>query len=90
MNSLEIRAEEEAAARWAGCLDEVHGHIAGRFARSEQRQRARVYLQGLLSPIEHKMATRSCLVGRAGMKTWYATTCWISCERSWPIRRQWW
>ena len=54
MNSLEIRAEEEAAVRWAGCLDEVHGHIAGRFARSEQRQRARVYLQGLLSPIEHK------------------------------------
>jgi hypothetical protein len=43
MNSLEIRVEEEAASRWAGCLDEVHAHIAGRFARSEQRQRARAY-----------------------------------------------
>jgi SRSO17 transposase len=54
MNSREIQAEEEAAARWAGCLEEVHARIAGRFARSEQRQRARAYLQGLLSPIERK------------------------------------
>ncbi|SRR6266487_1020010 len=54
MNSQEIREEEEAAARWAGCLDEVHAHITGRFARSEQRGRARAYLQGLLSPIERK------------------------------------
>ena len=54
MNSQEIREEEEAAGRWAGCLDEVHAHIAGRFARSEQRSRARAYLQGLLSPIERK------------------------------------
>jgi SRSO17 transposase len=54
MNSQEIREEEEAAARWAGCLDEVHARIAGCFARSEQRQRARAYLQGLLSPIERK------------------------------------
>lgn len=54
MNRQEIRAEEEAAARWAGCLDEVHARIAGRFARSEQRQRVRAYLQGLLSPIERK------------------------------------
>lgn len=54
MTPQEIREEEEAAVRWAGCLDEVHAHIAGRFARSEQRQRVRMYLQGLLSPIEHK------------------------------------
>jgi hypothetical protein len=54
MNSQEIREEEEAAERWAGCLDEVHARIAGRFTRSEQRQRARAYLQGLLSPIERK------------------------------------
>ena len=40
--------------RWAGCLDEVHARIAGRFARSEQRSRARRYLQGLLSPLERK------------------------------------
>jgi len=54
MNKQEIREQEEAASRWAGCLDEVHTRIAGRFARSEQRRRARVYLQGLLSPIERK------------------------------------
>ena len=54
MNQQEIQAEEEAAARWAGCLDEVHARIAKRLARSEQRQRARAYLQGLLSPIERK------------------------------------
>jgi SRSO17 transposase len=50
----EIRAEEEAAVRWAGCLDAVHARIARRFARSEQRSRARSYLQGLLSPVERK------------------------------------
>src|SRR5579885_2989071 len=54
MNLQEIQAEEEAAKRWAGCLDEVYARIARRFARSEQRQRARTYLQGLLSPIERK------------------------------------
>lgn len=54
MNTQEIQTEEEAVARWAGCLEEVHARIAGRFARSEQRQRARAYLQGLLSPIERK------------------------------------
>lgn len=53
MNRQEIQAEEEAVARWAG-LEEVHARIAGRFARSEQRQRVRRYLQGLLSPIERK------------------------------------
>lgn len=54
MTPQEIHAEEEAAKRWAGCLEEVHAGIAGRFARSEQRSRARAYLQGLLSPIERK------------------------------------
>ncbi|HLZ56122.1 MAG TPA: transposase [Ktedonosporobacter sp.] len=54
MNEEEIREQEEAASHWAGCLDEVHARIARRFARSEQRQRARMYLQGLLSPIERK------------------------------------
>jgi SRSO17 transposase len=54
MNRQEIQAEEEAVARWAGCLNEMHARIAGRFVRSEQRQRSRAYLQGLLSPIERK------------------------------------
>src|SRR5579885_2530776 len=52
----EIHEEEEAARRWAGCLEEVHARIAGRFIRSEQRSRARASLQGLLSPIERKNA----------------------------------
>jgi SRSO17 transposase len=54
MHRQEIKEQEEAAGRWAACLDEVYAHIAGRFARSEQRQRARAYVQGLLSPIERK------------------------------------
>ena len=54
MDRQEIKEQEEAAGRWAAYLDEVHAHIAGRFARSEQRQRARAYVQGLLSPIERK------------------------------------
>ena len=54
MNCQEIQAEEAAIERCAGCLDEVHARIAKRFARSEQRQRARAYVQGLLSPIERK------------------------------------
>ena len=54
MTRQEFQAAEEAVVRWAGCLDEVHTRIAGRFARSEQRQRVRRYLQGLLSPIERK------------------------------------
>jgi SRSO17 transposase len=54
MNGQEIREQEEAARRWAEGLDEVHAFIGPRFARSEQRQRARAYLQGLLSPIERK------------------------------------
>jgi SRSO17 transposase len=32
----------------------IHASLAGRFARSEQRQRSRAYLQRLLSPIECK------------------------------------
>jgi SRSO17 transposase len=54
MNRQEIQAEEEAAVRWAGCLGAIHARIGKRFVRSEQRQRARAYLQGLLSPIERK------------------------------------
>ncbi|HEY4384200.1 MAG TPA: transposase, partial [Ktedonobacteraceae bacterium] len=54
MKTQEIKEQEEAARRWAACLDEVHACIARRFARSEQRQRVRAYLQGLLSPIERK------------------------------------
>jgi len=46
--------------RWHGsghrpdALAELHGRIAGRFARSEVRERARRYLVGLLERVERK------------------------------------
>ena len=39
---------------WAQELDRVLARIAARFARTEARQRAKAYLQGLLSPAERK------------------------------------
>jgi DDE superfamily endonuclease len=51
-------AEHELAAAdlaaWTEGLAEVQQRIGPRFARSEQRQRARRYLDGLLSPVERK------------------------------------
>ncbi len=44
----------EEVAVWADGLDELHARIAGRFARREPRERARGYLQGLLSGVERK------------------------------------
>jgi SRSO17 transposase len=41
---------------WQDELDRLMVRIGSRFARSEARQRARVYLQGLLSPAERKNA----------------------------------
>ena len=41
-------------ATWAAGLDEVQRRIGPRFARSEQRQRVRAYLAGLLRPVERK------------------------------------
>jgi SRSO17 transposase len=39
---------------WAAELEALHGRIAGRFARSEPRQRAAAYLRGLLAGVERK------------------------------------
>jgi len=44
-------AEVEA---WAAGLAEVHARIAGRFARSEPRERVLAYVRGLLAPLEKK------------------------------------
>ncbi|HEV2121811.1 MAG TPA: IS701 family transposase [Chloroflexota bacterium] len=44
----------EEIAGWAEQLENLHGRIRGRFARSEQRNRSRAYLKGLLSPVERK------------------------------------
>jgi hypothetical protein len=47
-------AGSAAVAEWSGALDELHGRIAGRFARSEARQRACLYMMGLLGQVERK------------------------------------
>jgi SRSO17 transposase len=46
-----IQAE---VASWTAGWDEIQERIGPRFARSEQRQRVRRYVEGLLSPIERK------------------------------------
>ncbi|HEU4954357.1 MAG TPA: IS701 family transposase [Gemmatimonadales bacterium] len=43
----------EVGGWWAG-LDALHGRIAGRFRRSEARERAKRYLAGLLDRVERK------------------------------------
>ena len=54
---------------WASSLDAVQQRIGVRFARSEQRQRVRAYLDGLLSPVERKNGWQ--LAERAGEATPY-------------------
>src|SRR5215218_2940530 len=39
---------------WEAGFDALHGRIAGRFARSETRARAKRYLAGVLGPVERK------------------------------------
>jgi SRSO17 transposase len=41
-------------ATWSAGWDEIQERIGPRFARSEQRQRVRRYVAGLLSPAERK------------------------------------
>src|SRR5690348_4632722 len=41
-------------ASWTAEWDEIQERIGPRFARSEQRQRVRRYVGGLLSPVERK------------------------------------
>jgi hypothetical protein len=41
-------------ASWTAGWDEIQERIGPRFARSEQRQRVRYYVAGLLSPVERK------------------------------------
>jgi SRSO17 transposase len=48
----ELTTAEVAA--WTAGWDEIQGRIGPRFARSEQRQRVRHYVEGLLSPVERK------------------------------------
>jgi SRSO17 transposase len=50
------REEQELAVikSWGDALKEIGYRIGGRFARSESREEALGYLQGLLSPVERK------------------------------------
>ena len=56
-------------AGWTAGLEEVQQRIGLRFVRSEQRQRVRAYLEGLLSPVERKNGWQ--LAERAGEATPY-------------------
>ena len=44
----------ETALAWDQKLEQLHGRIAHRFARSEPRERALRYLRGLLSEVKRK------------------------------------
>lgn len=48
------RVEIEQVETWAAELDALMHRIGSHFVRSEARQRARAYLQGLLSPAQRK------------------------------------
>lgn len=45
---------QDEIAGWRAGLDALHGRIAGRFRRSEPRERAKRYLAGLLDRVERK------------------------------------
>jgi SRSO17 transposase len=47
-------ARSAAVAGWSAALDELHSRISRRFARSEARLRARLYMMGLLGRVERK------------------------------------
>jgi SRSO17 transposase len=50
----EEQAQREAIEGWRGGLAALHARIAGRFRRSEVRERVRRYLAGLLERVERK------------------------------------
>src|SRR5579871_6458314 len=50
----DLEEQREEVAGWRAGLDVLHARIAGRFARSEVRERARRYLAGLLDRVDRK------------------------------------
>src|SRR3712207_9036845 len=52
--TVQERAQVAQVAGWRAGLEELHGRIAGRFARPEVRARAGRYLAGLLGPVERR------------------------------------
>src|SRR2546427_12941701 len=63
-------ASPSPAAVWSAAFEEVCERIGPLFARSETRERAQVYLRGLLSPVERKNGWQ--LAEEAGETTPYA------------------
>lgn len=53
-NDASNQATWAEVGRWSVGLDALHRRIGPRFARSESRQRAKTYLEGLLGPVERK------------------------------------
>ena len=52
--ATEAGTQREAIEGWRAGLEALHARIAGRFRRSEVRERARRYLAGLLERVERK------------------------------------
>ena len=98
--------EREDVLEWEVGLQALHGRIASRFSRSESRQRALAYLQGLLGSVERKNGWQ--LAEYAGDATptgcsgcWRCTTgtrtrCGTTCKGRWwsiwatPAGCWWW
>ncbi len=49
-----ITEQPSAVGRWSERLEELHARIAGRFARSEAKERVKRYFVGLLGRVERK------------------------------------
>src|SRR3954468_14056817 len=63
----EEQAQREAIEGWRAGLRVLHARIAGRFRRSEVRERARRYLVGLLEQVERKNGWQLAeAIGEAG------------------------
>jgi len=61
--------ESVVVARWSETLDALHARIAHRFARAEVRERARLYLAGLLERVERKNGWQLAeAIGECGAK----------------------
>src|SRR5215472_8049576 len=45
---------DEVLRSWMAGLDDLFARVAGRFGRVEPRRQARLYLMGLLAPVERK------------------------------------
>jgi hypothetical protein len=71
---------EADVASWTAGWDEIQERIGPRFARSEQRQRMRRYVAGLLSPVERmnswQLAERASEAHPYGMQRLLAGAKW--------------